>query len=268
LSAVARLLPACPCGLSGAGRCSVCASSGAGGSLLLAACHTQHILPAPPCPAPWCCPALQNGPAVEQPGGGRLLRGQALPGHCGHDWHQLHRRPPGHRWVCGWVGGWRAAGVGRHYDWAAGLRPFVSSQRASLVRHCTAWRLAAGFGNHLARPLMREKHRPDMSEEEATQLLHECLKVGWVHVVSSCCGHQHVPAPMLESLLSSPYSSIRSRLLHALPCPPALPSALPDGSTYSSCSLPPALCPACRCATTATRTASTSSSWLRSLRRG
>ena len=28
----------------------------------------------------------------------------------------------------------------------------------------------------LARPLMREKHRPDMSEEEATALLHECLK--------------------------------------------------------------------------------------------
>ena len=24
---------------------------------------------------------------------------------------------------------------------------------------------------------MREKHRPDMSEEEATQLMHECLKV-------------------------------------------------------------------------------------------
>jgi hypothetical protein len=25
---------------------------------------------------------------------------------------------------------------------------------------------------------MREKHRPDMSEEEAVALLHECLKVG------------------------------------------------------------------------------------------
>lgn len=34
-----------------------------------------------------------------------------------------------------------------------------------------------GFGNHLARPLMREKHRPDMSEEEAVALMHECLKV-------------------------------------------------------------------------------------------
>lgn len=29
----------------------------------------------------------------------------------------------------------------------------------------------------LARPLMREKHRPDMSEEEAVALMQECLKV-------------------------------------------------------------------------------------------
>ena len=30
----------------------------------------------------------------------------------------------------------------------------------------------------LARPLFRERHRPDMSEEEATELLHEGLRVG------------------------------------------------------------------------------------------
>lgn len=35
----------------------------------------------------------------------------------------------------------------------------------------------AGYGNMLARPLMREHHRPDMSEEEATELLKQCLKV-------------------------------------------------------------------------------------------
>lgn len=34
-----------------------------------------------------------------------------------------------------------------------------------------------GFGNHLARPIMREKHRPDMSEAEARSLLEECLAV-------------------------------------------------------------------------------------------
>ncbi|GAB4813139.1 hypothetical protein N2152v2_000185 [Parachlorella kessleri] len=36
--------------------------------------------------------------------------------------------------------------------------------------------VATGFGNMLARPLMREKHRPDMSEEEAVALMQECLK--------------------------------------------------------------------------------------------
>ncbi|KDD77122.1 proteasome subunit protein [Helicosporidium sp. ATCC 50920] len=37
--------------------------------------------------------------------------------------------------------------------------------------------VATGFGNHLARPLMRERHRPDMSESEARELLHDCLRV-------------------------------------------------------------------------------------------
>ena len=40
----------------------------------------------------------------------------------------------------------------------------------------------AGFGQMLARPLFRERHRPDMSEEEATQLLHDALRVR-----ISCC---------------------------------------------------------------------------------
>ena len=35
----------------------------------------------------------------------------------------------------------------------------------------------AGFGNHLARPLFRKRHRPDMSEEEATALIREALEV-------------------------------------------------------------------------------------------
>jgi 20S proteasome alpha/beta subunit len=42
-----------------------------------------------------------------------------------------------------------------------------------------------GFGQMLARPLFRERHRPDMSEEEATELLHEGLRVrkpaGYAH---------------------------------------------------------------------------------------
>ena len=36
---------------------------------------------------------------------------------------------------------------------------------------------AAGYGNMLARPLFREKHKPDMSEDDAMQLMKEALKV-------------------------------------------------------------------------------------------
>ena len=36
--------------------------------------------------------------------------------------------------------------------------------------------LAAGFGNHMARPLFREKHTDDMSEEEARALIEDCLR--------------------------------------------------------------------------------------------
>lgn len=37
--------------------------------------------------------------------------------------------------------------------------------------------VATGFGTHLARPLLRESHRPDMTEAEAVELLKRCLKV-------------------------------------------------------------------------------------------
>ena len=37
--------------------------------------------------------------------------------------------------------------------------------------------VATGFGNHLARPLMRERHRPDMTEVEAEALMRDCLRV-------------------------------------------------------------------------------------------
>ena len=37
--------------------------------------------------------------------------------------------------------------------------------------------LCTGFGQQLARPLFRERHDPNMSEEDATKLLHEGLRV-------------------------------------------------------------------------------------------
>ena len=45
----------------------------------------------------------------------------------------------------------------------------------------------------LARPLFRERHRPDMSEEEATTLLHDALRV------SPACRHNSLRRPCLYS---------------------------------------------------------------------
>lgn len=59
-----------------------------------------------------------------------------------------------------------------------------------LTPHLSA---VTGFGNMLARPLFREKHSPDMSEADATELMHEALKVrllSWVDMLrpeSSAC---------------------------------------------------------------------------------
>lgn len=39
------------------------------------------------------------------------------------------------------------------------------------------WVNVTGYGNMLARPLFREKHKPDMSEDDAMQLMKEALKV-------------------------------------------------------------------------------------------
>lgn len=55
-------------------------------------------------------------------------------------------------------------------------KPFLGSI-SMLGVHFTDDHVASGFGNHLARPLFREKHSPDMSEQEAIDLLCEGLKV-------------------------------------------------------------------------------------------
>lgn len=67
---------------------------------------------------------------------------------------------------------WNSLVVGGFY----GGKPFLGTVGMIGTSYTDA-HLATGFGNHLARPLMREKHRPDMGEEEAVALMHECLKV-------------------------------------------------------------------------------------------
>ena len=43
-------------------------------------------------------------------------------------------------------------------------------------QHYADSHLAAGFGNHMARPLFREKHTDDMSEAEARALMEDALR--------------------------------------------------------------------------------------------
>ena len=97
---------------------------------------------------------------MELAGDWRPAGRQALPGHGGHDRHPLHRRPHRHR-CC------------------PALHPALKVCTLADVGLC------AGFGNHLARPLFREKHRPDMSEAEAEALLKEGLQV---HTTGAAAG--------------------------------------------------------------------------------
>lgn len=47
----------------------------------------------------------------------------------------------------------------------------------TLFLTCEMWVNVTGYGNMLARPLFREKHKPDMGEDDAMQLMKEALKV-------------------------------------------------------------------------------------------
>eukprot|EP00891_Asterochloris_glomerata_P005357 jgi/Astpho2/5357/fgenesh1_pg.00075_%23_32_t len=65
-----------------------------------------------------------------------------------------------------------------------GLQPEADSSQKPFIgfvgmigTHYEDVNVATGFGNQLARPLFREKHRPDMSEEEAANLIKEALRV-------------------------------------------------------------------------------------------
>ena len=52
----------------------------------------------------------------------------------------------------------------------------------------------------LARPLFREKHSPDMSEAEATELMHEALKVS---SASTQCLHVSRAKPVANADLKT-----------------------------------------------------------------
>ncbi|KAL3134988.1 hypothetical protein ABBQ32_007942 [Trebouxia sp. C0010 RCD-2024] len=56
------------------------------------------------------------------------------------------------------------------------LQPFLGTI-GMIGTHYEDAHIATGYGNMLARPLFREKHKPDMSEDDAMQLMKEALKV-------------------------------------------------------------------------------------------
>lgn len=66
--------------------------------------------------------------------------------------------------------------------------------------------IATGFGNHLARPLFRERHRPDMSEAEAEELLHDALRVCYYRDKQSINKFRIIKATKLGVVTSEPFA--------------------------------------------------------------
>lgn len=57
-----------------------------------------------------------------------------------------------------------------------GDEPFVGLVTMIGVSYTGAY-ICTGFANHLAVPLIRAAHRPDLTEQQAVDLVQECLKV-------------------------------------------------------------------------------------------
>jgi 20S proteasome subunit beta 7 len=66
--------------------------------------------------------------------------------------------------------------------------------------------IATGFGNHLAMPLFRERHSPDMSEGEATALMHDALRVCYYRDKNSINKFQTASVTSTGVKISEPFS--------------------------------------------------------------
>ena len=72
--------------------------------------------------------------------------------------------------------------------------------------HYTDAHVATGFGAHLARPIFREKHREDMSEGEARQLLEEALRVCYYRDKNSINKFQVATVTKQGTAISQPFA--------------------------------------------------------------
>jgi 20S proteasome subunit beta 7 len=70
----------------------------------------------------------------------------------------------------------------------------------------TADLLATGYGLHLAIPLLRKRHRPDMSYEEARTLLEDCMKVLFYRDCRTLNSFQLATIGEKGATISAPYS--------------------------------------------------------------
>eukprot|EP00877_Chromochloris_zofingiensis_P009749 jgi/Chrzof1/5027/Cz15g09020.t1 len=72
--------------------------------------------------------------------------------------------------------------------------------------HYTDSHVATGFASMLARPLFREKHSDDMSEEAAVELLHEALKVCYYRDKQSINKFQIAKVTQDGTTISEPFA--------------------------------------------------------------
>ena len=72
-----------------------------------------------------------------------------------------------------------------------GDEPFVGMVSMIGVSYTGAY-VCTGFANHLALPLIRDAHSPEMSEQEAVDLVQQCLKVRFMPVRLCCTLQRHM----------------------------------------------------------------------------
>lgn len=96
---------------------------------------------------------------------------------------------------------WNSLVVAGYYNG----KPFLGSI-GMIGTHFVDETIATGFGNHLARPLMRDRHRPDMSEEEAVALMKECLKVCYYRDKNSINKFQLAKVSAEGVVISEPFA--------------------------------------------------------------
>jgi len=96
---------------------------------------------------------------------------------------------------------WNSLIVGGFYD----DKPFLGTI-GMIGTNYTDTHVATGFGNHLARPIFRERFTPDMDEATATQMLHDALKVCYYRDKQSINKFQVAKVTKEGTTISEPFS--------------------------------------------------------------